>query len=94
MDLIRFDRTDHHPVTFAFVADRNFPDSDFHRAVCNDRQTSTSVFGRNAQKAVIPELRGERVREPLGKRMNSWWRWRCMLRPITVPSRTLCGALR
>jgi hypothetical protein len=53
MDLIRFDRTDHHPVTFAFVADRNFPDSDFHRAVCNDRQTSTSVFGRNSQIAVI-----------------------------------------
>src|ERR1700677_2962025 len=54
MDLIRFDRTDHHPVTFAFVADRNFPDSDFHRAVCNDRQTSTSVFGRNAQIPVVP----------------------------------------
>ena len=53
MDLIRFDRTDHHPVTFAFVADRNFPDSNSHRAVCNDRQTSTSVFGRNAQIAAI-----------------------------------------
>ena len=37
MDLIRFDRADHHPVTFAFVANRNFPDSDFHRAVCKDR---------------------------------------------------------
>jgi hypothetical protein len=53
MDLIRFDRTDHHPVTFAFVADRNFPDSDFRRAVRNDRQTSTSVFGWNAQIAVM-----------------------------------------
>lgn len=53
MDLIRFDRADHHPVTFAFVADRNFPDSDFHRAVCKDRQTSASVFGRNAHQAVI-----------------------------------------
>jgi phage gpG-like protein len=59
MDLIRFDRTDHHPVTFAFVADRNFPDSDFHRAVCNDRQTSTSVFGRNAQIAAIYRQGGE-----------------------------------
>ena len=60
MDLIRFDRTD--PVTFAFVADRNFPDSDFHRAVCNDRQTSTSVLGRNAQIAVIHRGLGERVK--------------------------------
>ena len=23
--------------------------------------------------------------------MNSWWRWRCMLRPITIPSRTHRG---
>ena len=53
MDLIRFDRADHHPVTFAFVADRNFPDPDFHRAICNDRQTSTPIFGRNAHQAVI-----------------------------------------
>ena len=53
MDLIRFDRADHHPVTFAFVADRNFPDFDFHRAVCKDRQTSASVFGRNARIAAI-----------------------------------------
>ena len=49
MDSIRFDRTDHHPITSAFAADRNFPDFDFHRAVCNDPYTSTSVFGRNAQ---------------------------------------------
>jgi hypothetical protein len=62
MDLIRFDRTDHHPVTFAFVADRNFPDSDFHRAVCNDRQTSTSVFGRNAQTPAIRGRLGERAK--------------------------------
>jgi|HubBroStandDraft_3_1064219.scaffolds.fasta_scaffold1956264_2 hypothetical protein len=65
MDLIRFDRTDHHPVTFAFVADRNFPDSDFHRAVCNDRQTSTSVFGRNAQKAAIPPELSEQAKSTL-----------------------------
>src|ERR1700677_2474481 len=27
------------------------------------------------------------------KRMNSWWRrWRCMLRPITVPSMTFIAA--
>ena len=62
MDLIRFDRTDHHPVTFAFVADRNFPDFDFHRAVCNDRQTSASVFGRNAQIAVVHRRLGDRVK--------------------------------
>ena len=24
--------------------------------------------------------------------MNSWWRWRCMQRPITVPSSTLSAA--
>ena len=23
--------------------------------------------------------------------MNSWWRWCCMLRPMTVPSRMLRG---
>ena len=28
----------------------------------------------------------------LRKRMNSWWRWRCMLRPMTVPSRILRAA--
>jgi hypothetical protein len=28
----------------------------------------------------------------LRKRMNSWWRWRCMHRPTTVPSRTLSAA--
>ena len=30
----------------------------------------------------------------LRKRMNSWCRWRCMQRPITVPSRTLSAANR
>ena len=25
------------------------------------------------------------LRSALRKRMNSWWRWRCMLRPMTVP---------
>src|ERR1700733_1563173 len=65
MDLIRFDRTDHHPVTFAFVADRNFPDSDFHRAVCNDRQTSTSVFGRNAQIPAVARRATELARGSL-----------------------------
>src|SRR6516225_4338090 len=28
----------------------------------------------------------------LRKRMNSWWRWRAMHWPITVPSRTLSAA--
>ena len=28
----------------------------------------------------------------LRKRMNSWCRWRCILRPITVPSRTFTAA--
>ena len=65
MDLIRSDRTDHHPVTFAFVADRNFPDSDFHRAVCNDRQTSTSVFGRNAQIPAVARRATELARGSL-----------------------------
>ncbi len=46
--------------------------------------TDASVDGRNAQIAVVPELRGERVPQPLRKRMNSWWRWRCMLRPSSV----------
>jgi hypothetical protein len=30
----------------------------------------------------------------LRKRMNSRWRWRCMPRPITVPSSTLRAANR
>ena len=30
--------------------------------------------------------------DQIEKRMNSWWRWRCMLRPITVPSSTLSAA--
>jgi len=30
----------------------------------------------------------------LRKRMNSWCRWRCMQRPMTVPSRTLRAAKR
>src|SRR5262249_26934007 len=30
----------------------------------------------------------------LRKRMNSLWRWRCMQRPITVPSSTLSAANR
>src|SRR6266566_4512041 len=30
----------------------------------------------------------------LRKRMNSRWRWRCMQRPITVPSSTLSAANR
>ncbi len=28
----------------------------------------------------------------LRKRINSWCRWRCMLRPMTVPSRTFSAA--
>ena len=30
----------------------------------------------------------------LRKRMNSWWRWRCMQRPMTLPSSTLRAANR
>ena len=33
-----------------------------------------------------------RPRWQLRKRMNSWWRWRCMQRPMTLPSSTLRAA--
>src|SRR5258707_14007834 len=37
---------------------------------------------------------GTCVSTALRKRMNSWCRWRCILRPMTVPSRTLRAANR
>ena len=37
---------------------------------------------------------GSRRSIALRKRMNSWWRWRCMHRPMTVPSSTSRAANR
>jgi hypothetical protein len=60
--LIRFDRTDHHPVAFAFVADRNplIPTSTARSATTAKRRLP--VFGGTAQIPVIRWRLGERAK--------------------------------
>jgi hypothetical protein len=73
--------------------ERRLPRRIRRRVSAEPREHLGMLVGGIVVEDRVGDLAGRhRALDGVQKRMNSWWRWRCMQRLITVPSSTSSAA--